>query len=167
VAKNKIQEEKEMNEPMHKCYECGRMLPVSHFNFWNKKKNQYMNICKDCEKKRNTKKHEERKEILNALKTCGCCCCDENDINCLDFHHINPEEKEFNMSAAPNKTIDKILNEASKCVVVCSNCHRKIHAGVIDINDYVNVKQHKYMKNLIYILNKTYGKPKKNSDISV
>ena len=131
------------------CHDCGRELPVTEFNYWNKANRTYMNICKECEKKKNAKKHEEKKEIINTLKSCGCCCCDENDINCLDFHHIDPEEKDFNMSAAPNKTTKKIIEEASKCIVVCSNCHRKIHAGVLDINDYINTKQYQYMRSIV------------------
>ena len=28
----------------------------------------------------------------------------------------------------------KLLFEIAKCVVLCSNCHRKVHAGILDIH---------------------------------
>lgn len=131
------------------CSECKRELLETNFNYWNKSLGTRMSICKECEKKRNAKKHEDRKELINTLKSCGCCCCDETDVNCLDFHHVEPSQKDFNMSSATNKTVRKILEEASKCIVVCSNCHRKIHAGVLDLHSHINEKQFNYMRSLL------------------
>lgn len=59
------------------------------------------------------------------------CCerCGENHPACLDFHHLNPAEKDFNISEMLTKYGSKkrILEEVAKCVVLCSNCHRKEH----------------------------------------
>jgi predicted HNH restriction endonuclease len=45
----------------------------------------------------------------------------------LDFHHIEDMEKEFNISSTMSWA--KIEPELAKCVLVCANCHREIHAG--------------------------------------
>ena len=140
------------NVETKKCSCCRRVLPVSSFNYWNKKLGSRMGICKDCEKERNRRKHEHKKEILQELKSVGCCVCGEKELCCLDFHHIDQEHKEFNMGSALNKTDGKIVAEATKCVVVCSNCHRKIHGGVLNIYDYINESQYKYMRKLFDLI---------------
>ena len=46
----------------------------------------------------------------------------------LDFHHLNPKEKDFNLSNRNlNMDWDVIKEELDKCILVCSNCHREIH----------------------------------------
>ena len=49
----------------------------------------------------------------------------------LDFHHIDPTEKDFAISTFKNKKIDKLKEELDKCILVCSNCHGEIHDGLI------------------------------------
>jgi len=49
----------------------------------------------------------------------------------MDFHHIDPGSKK---SGDPGKMIyqwswDKIVDEISKCILVCCRCHREIHFG--------------------------------------
>lgn len=46
----------------------------------------------------------------------------------LQFHHRSPEEKEFGISSSSNKGIDRLREEAKKCMLVCANCHAIIHA---------------------------------------
>ena len=52
----------------------------------------------------------------------------------LDFHHLDPSIKEFNLT---RNSIgwEKLKPELDKCVLLCSNCHRMIHAGVILLPD--------------------------------
>ena len=53
-------------------------------------------------------------------------------INALEFHHINPKEKDFTISGG-TKSFNTLKLEVDKCILVCSNCHREIHAGLIQI----------------------------------
>ena len=69
---------------------------------------------------------------------CGYSRCRE----ALDFHHINPADKSFSfgrVSANP-KSKDKIADELEKCICLCSNCHREVHAGLIDI-DFTKIRR--------------------------
>lgn len=62
-----------------------------------------------------------------------CKCCGFNQFNsALDFHHIEPKGKDFQVSS---KTIslERCIEEAKKCILVCSNCHRGIHSGDVKI----------------------------------
>jgi hypothetical protein len=60
----------------------------------------------------------------------GCCRCPENDPVCLDFHHEDPEKKDIAVAIAVNRGWGqkRIQKEIDKCVVICANCHRKLHA---------------------------------------
>lgn len=50
----------------------------------------------------------------------------------LEFHHKNPEEKDFQISGK-SLSFEKLKNEVDKCILVCSNCHSEIHDGLIKI----------------------------------
>ena len=60
--------------------------------------------------------------------SCGYSGCNE----AFDLHHVDPKQKEFNFGKVTSspKAFEKILPEIKKCVLVCANCHREIHAGV-------------------------------------
>lgn len=52
----------------------------------------------------------------------------------LDFHHRDPKNKNFGLSVKGlTRSWDKIKVEIDKCVLVCANCHREIHAGVTQL----------------------------------
>jgi hypothetical protein len=61
-------------------------------------------------------------------KTLKCCRCEENDVACLEFHHSDPETKENNVVRMVSRSVKSVIKELKKCVVVCANCHRRIHA---------------------------------------
>ncbi len=67
--------------------------------------------------------------IKESLK---CSRCSESRSVCLDFHHSDPSTKERNVSAMINgagaESKKRILEEISKCIVLCSNCHRVEHS---------------------------------------
>ena len=60
-----------------------------------------------------------------------CTVCDEKEGVCLDFHHLDEKKKDFALSNSSTHSFDTIKREIAKCILVCSNCHRKIHAGLI------------------------------------
>lgn len=76
-------------------------------------------------------------EWLNSLKI-KCVICGESEPVCLDFHHINPDEKKFTIGKHRNKSKENLLLEISKCICLCANCHRKLHAGLINLNKYLD-----------------------------
>ena len=71
--------------------------------------------------------------LIEYKKTLKCEECGEDDHICLDFHHTNPDEKDMNVSALVYGSMNKqkIMNEISKCSVLCSNCHRKEHRKIL------------------------------------
>ena len=62
-----------------------------------------------------------------------CCVCGYNKCNrALDVHHLDGDEKDFGISTKLNRSWKAISEELKKCALVCSNCHREIHDGLID-----------------------------------
>lgn len=61
-----------------------------------------------------------------------CVQCGESRSPCLDFHHKNPDEKEYTISAALGTFMwrkEDVMLEVDKCIVLCANCHRMHHAN--------------------------------------
>jgi predicted HNH restriction endonuclease len=53
----------------------------------------------------------------------------------LEFHHIDPLKKDFSLSAdGSTRAWARIEKEIQKCVLVCANCHREIHAGITQLS---------------------------------
>lgn len=53
-------------------------------------------------------------------------------ISALEFHHLDPSEKEFTITQGYIKSWEKTKIELDKCILVCSNCHREIHYMNVD-----------------------------------
>jgi len=126
------------------------------FYFKNKKKGKLQSRCKQCQSKyhrshyesnkktyferakNNNPKYKKRnKNFVSEYKSnIGCKFCNEKTPVCLDFHHKDPTIKDWNISIMSNSasSLDTIKKEIDKCIVICSNCHRKLHAGLLDLN---------------------------------
>ena len=73
----------------------------------------------------------KRRAIKNALieykggkcERCGYHKC----MRALEFHHLDPNEKDFGVSKNLCKTMNTLKSEVDKCILVCSNCHAEIH----------------------------------------
>lgn len=75
---------------------------------------------------------KRRKQNLVQLKGGKCCICGfDSFVEALEFHHINPEIKEYQLSSGHCHSLEKDINEVKKCALVCSNCHKGIHANKI------------------------------------
>lgn len=85
-------------------------------------------IRKENTTKERAKREKERKQqYLNYKKVCAK--CGESRSWLIQFHHINPSEKEFNIGTAfsVGGNMKRIENEIKKCVCLCSNCHDEYH----------------------------------------
>jgi DNA-binding CsgD family transcriptional regulator len=75
------------------------------------------------------------KEKSVEYKGGKCIICEyDRCISALDFHHIDPSKKDFNLSQNFCKSWDTIKKELDKCVLLCSNCHREVHEGITTLN---------------------------------
>ncbi len=72
--------------------------------------------------------HKAKMEAFTEIKTRCAVCPDALPPYCLDFHHID-DNKETRIGQMHLHNVPKLADELCKCVVVCANCHRKIHWG--------------------------------------
>lgn len=132
---------------MKTCSKCRLNKPLDDFNKKSGTKDGRQYHCRTCSKQyykqyydSNPDKEKDRikdrkskiRSWYQTLKrTLSCEVCGEDAPECIDFHH--EEEKDFTIADALNKgySIQRILDEMSKCKVLCANCHRKLHAGTL------------------------------------
>lgn len=85
-------------------------------------------------------KRWRRNTKTRAVESMGgeCCVCGYNKCqDAMEFHHLNPSEKEahFGQIRGNIKGWNTIVQELRKCVLLCSNCHKEFHAGLIALPD--------------------------------
>lgn len=72
-----------------------------------------------------------QKEYVRELKQkSACATCPENDWRVLEFHHRDPKTKNDSISNMVRERVDmqKLLFEISLCIILCGNCHKKVHS---------------------------------------
>jgi hypothetical protein len=82
------------------------------------------------------KRVENNRKLLKEIKENSPCsaCGEYHPTCCMDHHHLDPSIKEKQVSKMIEaNSWTKIEQEIGKCILVCSNCHRKIHAGLLTL----------------------------------
>lgn len=136
---------------MRRCYKCKEEKQLTDFTKNRSKKDGYSNVCKPCNNenvlayyRRNGKNYQSKVkdhakakrydsvDKMNKLKEAtGCVYCDERSAISLDYHHIDPNTKTYEISyLVACKSWSKIPEELKKCELVCTNCHRKLHKNI-------------------------------------
>jgi hypothetical protein len=132
--------------PMLKCCTCKKIKEETEFSLKNKISGKKSSKCKQCQRiyvkehylnnrekyvrngiahKKN--RRQEHKKIIDDIRSKGCCECGETHPAVLDFHHIDPSDKDFVIAKYSEYGLETLLKELNKCIVICSNCHRKMH----------------------------------------
>lgn len=76
-----------------------------------------------------------RERTVSRLKEafgskCGICGYNKT-LKALEFHHLDPNEKDFTFSKWDKVAKwEKLVDEVKKCVLICANCHREVHYGI-------------------------------------
>jgi len=126
------------------CSKCGIEKPLNQFykhGFNSKGEQTYRSDCKECQRKYDLSRLNQRVEFVNARKI-KCAKCGETDKSKLHFHHIDPSKKEFTIGKMRNYSLDKIQQEIDKCEVLCAHCHETFHQlnkwHGITLEEYLN-----------------------------
>jgi hypothetical protein len=102
-------------------------------SYYRHKEERLKDVKEYAQKNRDKVRRWVKKSTLKKIqafhdwkKTLSCSKCSENHPACLEFHHLDPTKKEFVISAIKTSK-KKLTEELKKCIVLCSNCHRKLH----------------------------------------
>lgn len=93
--------------------------------------------CLKCQTEATQKRRDKVKEMSIEYKGGKCSICGYNKCaGALEFHHLDPSQKDFGISAKGyTRAWEKVKEELDKCILVCANCHREIHAGIINLDN--------------------------------
>lgn len=113
-----------------KCSNCNKVKLIKEFYQHSSRKGG-SSSCKKCFNEYCVKRWTNIK--IKALDYKGNKCEDciasypEEPYVIFDFHHLIKEEKDVSWNKLRLRSWEKIKNELDKCVLLCSNCHRKRH----------------------------------------
>lgn len=114
-----------------KCLICSEEKEIGEFYSRPNLPCKTYPYCKPCSNALTIKKQRERKEWYIAYKGGKCELCGYDKCPAaLEFHHRDPAKKDFEIARLKTYSFDLIKPELDKCVLVCSNCHREVHAGM-------------------------------------
>ena len=112
---------------MRTCNSCGDLLEVGENWALSRAKTSHPH-CNECARKAIRKKRRDRK--LEAIEYLGGKCSECGGtfhIASYDFHHIDPNTKDFKPSDLFARSKELLYKELDKCVLLCANCHRVHH----------------------------------------
>ncbi len=102
-----------------------------------------MKICPECKREHNEKKRKicgtcrvrraRKRTKEKAVELLGgkCSRCNYNkSLRALEFHHLDPTQKDMQISVSKNPAWEKVKEELKKCVLLCSNCHAEEHEKI-------------------------------------
>lgn len=74
-----------------------------------------------------------REWLRDHKRSHGCALCPEREPVCLDFHHLGGHKSKLRSVSAMlgNSNLASVRDEIAKCVILCANCHRKVHEGIL------------------------------------
>lgn len=87
--------------------------------------------CRRCRMEAVARRRRKVKRMLVEEAGGKCTLCGYDRCpGALHFHHVDPETKSFGLSLRGiTRSIEKLREEAKKCVLLCSNCHAEVEAG--------------------------------------
>lgn len=118
---------------MKLCRYCFKLYPESDFGVakTTPTKTYRRQKCRFCYRKTKNLLRAKRIDAVDIIKCKqGCLRCKIKDPRVLEFHHLDTGKKEFNIADYyySHYSFERLEQEIEKCVIVCANCHRILHA---------------------------------------
>jgi len=92
--------------------------------------------CARCNGEAVARRRRRVKQLLVEEAGGRCTLCGyERYVGALQFHHLDPRLKSFALShEGVTRSLEKARAEVRKCVLLCSNCHAEVEAGVASLS---------------------------------
>ena len=129
AERSKQEEKKETIMPEKECLLCGKIF---------RPKTAAANLrtcCYDCMPDGEQLTRGGFLAKIKELRGGKCVRCGyDTCIKALEFHHVDPTQKDFTISNDHFK-LKEAIEESKKCILICSNCHKELHDGMWSIED--------------------------------
>lgn len=113
--------------------ECERCHKIYDYR---KSKGHTLKLCNSCMVNR---RKRSLKVWATAYKGGSCISCGyDRCVQAMDFHHIDANTKEFTIGGNLSFSKEKLRIELDKCVLLCSNCHREHHEGMLKLESFTS-----------------------------
>lgn len=91
--------------------------------------------CLKCRSDAVSRRRRKVKRVLVEEAGGRCAICNyDRSLAALEFHHVDPAEKRFALShRGVARSLECARQEASKCVLLCANCHAEVEAGIVAV----------------------------------
>ena len=84
--------------------------------------------CKSCVSIKTIETQRKMKKEAVDYKGGKCVTCGYDKCQAaLEFHHLDPNKKDFSIGQHKNKSFKNIKDELDKCILLCKNCHAELH----------------------------------------
>ncbi len=91
-------------------------------------------ICKKCHNTNSISRFRDNKRQFVDYKGGKCQKCTYHKyLGALEFHHVNPKEKDPNWTRLKSFNLENAKKELDKCILLCSNCHKELHGKIFEL----------------------------------
>ena len=112
---------------MKTCSSCKKDKPFT--DFYKKTATKQQSMCKSCFNSYCTERWKQKKLDAITYKGGSCISCGYDKYHgALEFHHRDPNSKDYDWGKLRLLKHTTIIEELDKCDLLCSNCHREVHA---------------------------------------
>lgn len=129
------------------CCECHKVLRNDYFQAspQHRERNIVNSYCNECKQSKGRERSRlvsadiiKRRKIVWQYLAPRCAVCGfDKSIYAMDMHHVSGKDNQIsalvtsvcNAKNASLHQVTRLCAEASRCVPLCSNCHRIFHSG--------------------------------------
>lgn len=129
---------------MKNCLECKKILIGQQTKFCSnvcKQKNHWKKVKIQTNTYHSQTIRGYRRKMLLIEYFGGCCqeCGYSKNLAALEFHHLHNKSFQLDLRTLSNNSIRVLFDEAKKCKLLCSNCHRELHNSEMSKENISNI----------------------------
>lgn len=139
------------------CQSCGRIYE------YDRRRGHTKLECNSCKANRWASRPDRIALKHRLIELCGGACqiCGySRHSGALGFHHLDPATKAFTIAGSHTRAWDVLVEEVRKCVLLCENCHREVHAGVTSIPEPVRARVERVTQDMPRRRARRHGRPR-------
>lgn len=117
------------------CTACKTTKPSSEF-YRRRLGTDLSSYCKICTNEEAIGRQRRLKRQAIEYKGGHCQVCGYDQCNAaMEFHHLDKTAKVMGIGKNRSTTFSKIKPELDKTILLCSNCHRELEAGIFSLDN--------------------------------